>query len=213
MQVRRRWLAVMVVVGLCAPAQLQSQGAMASQSLGQGRFANLHALLEKTLLRLDVLTLDIRVGRATAERLAALIDGQRYSRALADQAARVLIGCDDALARMVFLRNISAEQFLDGIRDNLGHALRAGILSRAQHGAVAASLPQWFAFLRDRGIHQGDVLLYRIRGDTVRTQFWSNQRRLLLDRVDLGAGGRLGLMGGYFAPGSDLREGLLRSLF
>lgn len=177
------------------------------------RFSRLHTLLQKTFLNINVLTLDISVGHETAQRLAELLEGHRYSEELADQAAHVLVACEDATTRTVFLRDIDGDRFLRGLRESLDQALRAGYLSHEQYRAVSESVPQWFSFLHERGIEAGDVLAYRIRGDTVHTQFRDAHGHMLLERTDVGAGGRLGLLGGYFAPGAELRDGLLHSLF
>ena len=211
--VRSIRLSLLIAIALVAPDGHAEPAPPAAGTLATGRFATLHALLEKTFLRIDVLKLDITVGRDTAQRLATLINGRRYSDALADQAAQVLIPCEDALAHVVFLRGISLNQFLTGVRDNLDCALRAGIMTREQHRMVLDSVPSWFGFLRERGIEEGDTLFYRIRGDSVHTQMRDARGHVLLDRTDVGVAGRLGVLGGYLAPGSELREDLLRSLF
>jgi hypothetical protein len=208
----RMFLALCAAV-LMGAAQVHAEVSMESASLAQGRYSTMHALLEKTILRVDVLTLDLRVGPKTAGQLAALIQGHGYTDALADRAAQLLAGCDEAFARIVFRRDVSLSQFFAGVREDLEHGVRSGMLTEAQAAQVSAQLPTWFAPLRDRGIRDGDRMLYRIHGDAVRTQFHAREDKVLFDRVDVGAAGRLGLLGGYFGKGAGLREGLLRSLF
>ena len=56
-------------------------------------------------------------------------------------------------------------------------------------------------------------MFYRIRGDTLRTIYRTVQGETRLDRTDFGRFRRLSVMGGYFAPKSDFRKGLIASLF
>jgi hypothetical protein len=54
---------------------------------------------------------------------------------------------------------------------------------------------------------------YRIRGDTLRTQFLSLEGKLLMDQTDVGPERRRSVLGSYFVRKSDFREGLIKSLF
>lgn len=181
-------------------------------SLAEGPYARMHMLWEKTFLKVDVLTLDVRVGEETAARLGALAGGRSYSKKLADSLAAAALDARDAFVRIRFERNVSLDQFLDGVRDNLRKARDAGIIGAATYDTISSGLPRWFAFLRERGIHDGDRILYRIRGDTLRTAFVAREGDVLLDQTDLGAGRRLAVLGSYFVRGSDFRDGLIRSL-
>lgn len=172
----------------------------------------MHTLLEKTLFQVDVLTLEVCFGPETDARLDSLVTGRGYSEALADSVARVALQATDVRARIEFLRGVGLDRFLDGIRENLGKAREAGIVTGEEYDTIASGLPRWYAFLEERGIREGDVMGYRIRGDTLRTTFRGVSGDTLLDQTDVGASRRLSVLGGYFAPGSDFREGLVRSL-
>jgi hypothetical protein len=208
-----RFASLLAIAAVAPDGHAETSRQPPAEAPAHNRYARLHTLLQKTFLNVNVLTLDMTVGRETAQKLQELLEGHRYSDELADQAARILVGCEEANTRTVFLRDIGASRFMTGLRDSLDQALRAGFMTREQHREVAEQMPVWFAFLRERGIEEGDVLAYRIRGDVVHTQFHDAQGHVLMDRTDVGAGGRLGLLGGYFAPGAELREGLLKSLF
>ncbi|HSM08267.1 MAG TPA: hypothetical protein VLA33_04535, partial [Gemmatimonadota bacterium] len=64
----------------------------------------------------------------------------------------------------------------------------------------------------ERGIRSGDRMLQRVRGDTLRTVYEGADGEVLLDQVDVGPERRLAVLGGYFAPGSDFRQGLVESV-
>jgi hypothetical protein len=179
---------------------------------GAGPHARMHMLLERTIFKVDVLALNIRFGPATAGRFEALLARSLPARELADSTAAVALEADDLLARVEFRRKVRLGQFLDGIRDNLRQASRAGIVTPAEFRSISADLPRWYAFLAERGIRSGDRMYQRVRADTLRTVYVGAGGDSLLDQVDIGPERRLAVLGGYFAPGSDFRVGLVASL-
>lgn len=207
------------VVMAPAAAPLAAQSAVVgtasadTASLGHGPFSRMHTLLEKTIFQVDVLTLDVRFGERDTERIARLARGRSYSDELADSIAGVAIRSQDAWAQIEFKRDVSLDQFLDGVGDNLKRAWEAGVIDRGAYEMVSDGLPRWFAFLEERGIRKGDRIFYRIRGDSLRTRFVGANGAELLDQVDVGPERRRAVLGSYFVRGSDFREGLIESLF
>ena len=63
------------------------------------------------------------------------------------------------------------------------------------------------------GIRQGDLFLYTVRGDTVSTRFIDSDGNTRLDFVRIGPEFRRALMGTYFVPGSNFRDGLMDLVF
>lgn len=168
--------------------------------------------LEKTLFRVDVLALELRFGTGDAGRLRALVAGRRWSRPLADSVAVAAVSARDAVATITFSRDIGLDRFLDGIVDNLRHAVRDGIVADSARARIERGLPEWYAPLAGRDIERGDRMVYRIRGDTLRATYHSVSGEVLVDRVDVGESAPRTVLGGYFARGSDFREGLIRSI-
>lgn len=169
-------------------------------------------LLEKTIFKVDVLTLRLRFGQLTTARLRSLAaDGP--GEATADSIALAALEATDVWARLRFERDVSLSQFLDGVMDNLERAREAGIVSPSEVERLHRDLPRWFGFLDERRIRDRDQLWYRIRGDTLRTLYVGEHGEVLLDQTDVGRGARLAVLGGYFAPDSEFRDGLIRSLF
>lgn len=186
---------------------------MDTTSLGHGPYSRMHTLLEKTIFKVDVLTLDVHVGEEDAQRIERLIGGHGYSAELADSVASVAIQSRDAWARIEFLREVSLDQFVDGVKQDLGRARNARVIRDSDYRTIAEGLPRWFAFLEERRIQKGDQILYRIRGDSLQTRFRSAAGEILLDQIDIGPERRLAVLGSYFVRGSSFRDGLIRSLF
>jgi hypothetical protein len=170
-------------------------------------------LLEKTIFKVDVLTLEVYFGAETAARLETLARDNQLTRDLGDSIAMVGAHSQDAWARMGFVRNVSFGQFTDAIRQNAKHARDEGIILPETFDLIDESLPLWYGFLRERGVLKGDEMMYRIRGDTLRTVYRTVDGETPLDQIDVGPERRLSVLGGFFARKSDFRKGLLESLF
>jgi hypothetical protein len=181
--------------------------------LGRARFGRMHFLLEKTFLNIDVLTVDVRFGDDTAEALRGLAEGRKLDGALVDSLATRAYRAEDAYVEIRFKRDVGLGRFVDAIRTNLARARKAGMIDEESFQNVARNLPRWFAFLEERGIKEGDRILYRVRRDSMRTIYVEREGKVDLDKTDDGSSPRLALLGSYFAPGSDFRDGLVESLF
>lgn len=186
---------------------------IAADSLPGGPYVDMRMLFEKTIFKVDVLTLHIRLNEADAREIERLVRGRRYSDQLADSVADVAIESRDVWARIRFERNVSLGQFLDGTEDNLEKVHKAGIIDESDYDLISKGMPIWYAFLEERGILDEDLMYYRIRGDTLRTQYVGVEGKVLLDQTDVGPERRLAVLGSYFVHGSDFRKGLIKSLF
>lgn len=211
-------LAAMAATSIPA-TPLLGQGVAADTAIAAGTggadsdtFGRMHMLLERTIFKVDVLTLDVRLGPSSADRIEDLLTKPREFGGLSDSVAAAALEANDVLARMEFHRDVGLERFLDGIRDNLRRATQAGIVTPAQFRSISADLPNWYSVLVDRGIRSGDRMYQRVRSDTLRTIYVGADGDVLLDQVDVGPERRLAVLGGYFAPGSDFREGLVASV-
>ena len=205
-------LAVLVCV---SPLAGQAAPEAIDENLGSGPYASMGMLLEKSIFQVDILRLDVRFGPAATGQLDSLIAAagpEADSDELSDAVAAVALEARDALTSIEFRRDVGLARFLQGIRDNLERAEEGGLITPEEYESISRALPEWYAFLRERGIESGDRMLQRIRGDSLRTVYISAAGDTLLDQSDEGAHRRLAVLGGYFAPGSDFREGLVDSL-
>ncbi len=168
--------------------------------------------LEKTIFKVDVLTVELRFDAATDRRLHRAIPTGAMDGASADSIVATVLAAEGAFIRVRFERSISLEQFLDGLQDSARRARDAGIILPATFDDIVARSPVWYGFLRDRRILDGDEMFYRIRGDTLQTVYRGFDGAVLLNQVDVGRQNVLAVLGGYLAPKSDFRKGLLRSL-
>jgi hypothetical protein len=198
-------LALLPAFTLARAVQAQTSG------LGTAPGSHLHMLLEKTLFKVDVLTLDLCVDADAGARISALLARAR-SRALDDSIARAVLAAHEAIGRIRFLRDIDYGTFLDGVIEEQHKAVEAGWLADSTHRAVRAALPDWYSFLENRNIEVGDQLIYRFRADTVKTQYLTPAGEVTMERQQTGEERRASVLTTWLAPGSSFRGGLLQSL-
>ena len=210
-----RW----VVSALILAPLFPTNGALFAQTaprqdeeLGELATGRMHALLERTFLRVDVLTLDLCFDRATARAIAeALAPGSEDSDAVEDAVAEAALGASEAVGVLEFKRGITLEQFLEGVSEDHVRAVEAGFLADSTRQALQRALPRWYEFLANRRILEGDQIRYRFFPDSVRTTFVGAGGETLLDRVSVGRERRASILGAYFAPGGSLRDRLIES--
>ena len=181
--------------------------------LGNSRYAVMETVLEKTIFKVDVLRLEVRVDTATARRLESLVRSAHRSQEVEDPIALAVLAAPHAIARVTFERNISLKQFLDAVEDGMQKTADAGWLSEEEFLDINGWMPRWFGFLAEDGIRDGDVITYRLSGDTLRKVYRTVAGEIPLDEILVGRKHRYGVLGAYFAPKSSFRKKLLRSLF
>jgi hypothetical protein len=176
----------------------------------------LHAVLERTIFKVDVVALELWLGPATLGLgLAAsgpLAPGDDPAAVVRDDLARVVADSREARAVMVFQRNVSLQRFLAGVMQDMRRARDAGLVSAAGYDAVSAGLPVWLAPLAEQGLRRGDRFRQTVVGDTLRTVVQRHGGAIVVDQTDVGAAHRRALLGSFVAPGSGLRDQLLDGL-
>lgn len=193
-----------------APAQVEEA------SLGLGPWACAGMLLEKTIFNVDVLELTLRFDTATAGRLhdaAAREAGNGEEReALADRLVELVLEADEVLVRTRFRRNISLDQFVDGAEESIELALAADMVPEEAARATVSGMREVYGGFAERGFRKDDCLWYHIRGDELHIVVEGAGGEILDEVRSRSPHVRGATLGGYLAPGSDFRDGLLRSL-
>ncbi|HSJ14507.1 MAG TPA: hypothetical protein VK939_08830, partial [Longimicrobiales bacterium] len=200
--------ALLAALAMPAPAGAQ----FVDYEVGVTPASHMRTVLQKTFLKVDVLSVDICFDVPTAGRMAATAARGRLRGAAADAITRAALDGDLAVARVAFLRDIPLGDFLDGIDQDLRNAVAGGLVPDSVYRVLAAGLPVWFAPLDRRGLRKGDVLVYEMQPEAVRTIHVSREGKVLLDRTESGRALRNSPLAAWLAPGSPFRAGLLESL-
>ena len=181
--------------------------------LASGPYSTMQTLLERTIFQVNVVDLTLRYDSATTARIRGAVEGREYSESVADTVAAAVLTAHNVNAHLDFRRDIGLDRFLESVRENMAAARDAGMLADSAFRRFEGELRGWYSALEGRGVKDGDITRYRIRGDSLRVVYRSEAGDTLIHRTDVGEQHRRAVIGGYLAPGVDFREGLVRSLF
>ena len=179
--------------------------------LAAGPYSSMQTLLERTIFQVNVVDLTLRYDSATAARIRRAVEGREYSGSLADTVAAAVLDARNVNAHLDFRRDIGLDRFLESVRENMAAARDAGMLADSAFRRFEDELPGWYSALEGRGVKDGDITRYRIRGDSLWVVYRSAEGDTLISRTDVGEQHRRAVIGGYLAPGVAFREGLVRS--
>ncbi len=200
-------LTLALTAGVAWAAGIPSLGELAS-----GKFSRMHMLLEKTILNVDVALIDVAVDKGTQAKFKRVASGKSYSPALEAKLAKIALNADNAVIQLKFVRSVSLNQWIDGVRESLKKAQNAGLIKPSLRKQVSDGLPRWFKPVKARGFKDGDRIIYRVTPDSLRSVAVTKGGKVLVDRTDKGADKPDMVLASYFAPGTDYRELLLKSL-
>jgi hypothetical protein len=178
--------------------------------LAQGPYSHMQMLLEKFYV--DVATVEVRVDKPTQTRFAELAKGQSYSAKLEQDLAAYAFGAQRAVVQTSFKMSISFSNWIGVLRDNLKQARKAGLITADIEKRIGQDLPQRLAGLKDRGYEKDDRFIYSVTPHAVQVAVFSKSGQVLANFTEKDMGARRAVMACFFAPNSDYRKPLLRSL-
>ena len=181
-----------------------------SERPGRGR---LEFLLERTLLKVDVVQLTIVVDETTAAEVDSLVAGRERTKDLEHAVATRYLEVRYADIELEFRMSISHERFLDGALETTKRVVKADLIGEESAERIDADLAARFSFLEDSGVREGDRLRYILRGDSIATRYVAADGETRLDDLRVGPERRLRLLGSYFVPKTNFRDGLLDAVF
>lgn len=181
--------------------------------LATGPYSTMEMLLERTIFKANVLRAEVTVGEQTQAKLKNLAEGKSYSQQVNNEVARTLVDAQDMRVRIEFVRDISFDQYMDAVTDNMKCAQKTKFISEEQYKDSTQRIRENLSALKDRGVKSGDVLIYELKDNKVETTYLANGEKPVASYVREGEGARYTLLGSYFAPCSDFRDKLVQSLF
>ena len=208
-------VSLVLVAGLGASPRAQAPSGLpdlATAALASGPYSHMHMLLEKTILGIDVLTVDVRLGEQTRRQVEQIVSGASGPSPREQEIVAAVLDADQVLVTLEFKRNVSFNLWLRGVRDSLQRARDAQLIEPQTFRSVSEGLPAWFRAKAERGFATGDRIIYRGYPDRMHTLVVSAAGDVIVDRLDEGVTGRRAMLAGYFAPGTDFRKPLVASL-
>lgn len=209
----RAWAWLPVFAALALFTGMARADAGGDRRLAAGPFAVLQGALKKTMFRVEVARVQIRVDPETQRKLAILTEGRKSSPALEAGAVQAVMHARDVLITSEVRHDIPFDRYRRAVYADLRAAHASGMVSEDAYWSVARLLPQWLRTLADRGVRNGDRFMCRLSPGSVRVLYRGAEGRTLVDaRIPNGAAGRA-VLASYLAPDSSFRQELLSSLF
>jgi hypothetical protein len=204
--------AALVCTCLSLGASAAGVPALDAPGLARGPYSSMHMIVEKTFLNLDVAEIDVRTSARLQSALADVAAGKAYSDALEAQLVKVLLEADHLVIQVKFLRDASFSRWLDAAQESLVKVARSGLVPADECKRVSSSLGQWFKAFEKDGFHKGDRFVYDVRPGLLRTVAVTAAGKPIVDRTGRDELSSRVLLATYFAPGSDYRTPLVKSL-
>jgi hypothetical protein len=170
-------------------------------------------LLKKSLLRIEVLRLRLILDEQTGRDVEKILSGWKRTRDLENAAAARYLEARSANVTLDLLRSVSYKQFIDGSLKTQKRISSFGLFDEATGEAIANDTASRYAFLRERGMERGDRIHYVLRGDSLFSSYTRADGTVELNDIRVGPERRLSLLGGYFVPKTNFRDGLIDQLF
>ena len=170
-------------------------------------------LLKKTLLKVEVLRLRLILDEQTGRDVEEILSGRKRTRDLENAAAARYLEARSADVTLELLRSVPYKRFIDGFSKTQGRISSFGLFDEATGEAIANDTALRFAFLKERGMERGDRIHYVLRGDSLFSRYTRADGTVELDDIRVGPERRLSLLGGYFVPKTNFRDGWIDQLF
>ena len=200
-------LAAVLLAGSVSPASA------ASSVLAVGPYAVLQGVLKKTIFKVEVARVQVRVDQVTQRKLASIAHGRKQTTGLADGAVRAVMATNQAVISAEIRRNVPYDKYVESTHEDLKRARASGLASEAAFGSVTRLLPEWFRAFEGRGMRTGDRFVCSVGPASMRVVYTAADGRKLVDRRIAGHDPGRAILASYFAPGSGFRKDLLKSLF
>lgn len=203
----------LIALLLCTTAAATAAAQPKQAGLAAGPYSVLQGVLKKTVFRVEVARVQIRVDRETQHDLAELTEGRKRTRALSEGAVRTVLGTKQALITAELRRNVPFDRYVESAYKDLADARKSGLVSQDSYWMIARLLPEWFRAFEDRGARKGDRFLCRLTPTSMRVVYTTASGRKLIDRTVRGRDPGRAVLASYLAPGSNFRDELIDSLF
>jgi hypothetical protein len=177
-----------------------------SAGLGQWPCSVHSFLYEVTFFKIDVAMIEYQLDQETATRTAAISEKFAFNEFTLEKVGNIFFQAETIAFSMDLQRDASCGRVLKGMLSNLERARESGVISKAEHELVSTGLPGLLAPHEERGVLEGDILMFRVQPDGVRVILLGVDGTVLVDSLESGSAWTQGIKGIFLGRGSKLRE-------
>jgi len=177
-----------------------------SEGLGQSPNAVHSFLFEVTFMKIDVAVIEYQLDEHTAAKVSSITNAGEINESLKNRVAETLLASEAIAISMDVQRDTNSGKIMKGMGKNLTRALESELISQAEHDQVLERLTALLSVDEERGILEGDRLMYRVQPDAVRVFLLGVDGKLLVDSLESGPAWTKGIKGIFLGPDSKLRD-------
>ena len=202
-------LAILIISGTA----MASQGVLDEWSAGLGQSPNsvFSFLLEVSFMKIDVAVVECQVNEETAAIVASITGEGEMDDARKDLVGDTLLASETIALSMNLQRDTSSGRLLKAMSVNLEKAVKSELISNEEFDLVSKRLEVLLDLDEERGVLEGDRLMYRVEPGVVRILLLGVDGDLLLDSREPGLAWTKGIRGAFLGPESKLREKLVEA--
>ncbi len=182
-----------------------------NEGLGQSPNAVHSFLFEVTFMNIDVAIVEYQLDAETAALVSTAIGEGDPNDSCMDRVGEILLAAETIAFSMDMQRDTSSGRLLKGMLLNLERAWKSGLISESEHVLVSERLKVILGTQKERGVLEGDKLMYRVRSDGVRVGLLGVDGELLVDSLEAGTAWARGIKGVFVGPNSKLRDKLVEA--
>jgi len=184
-----------------------------NEGLGQAPNSVHSFLFEVTFMNIDVAIVEFQLDAQTATLVTAITAEGDANDSRMDRVGDTLLAAETIAFSMDIQRDTSTGKLLKGMLLNLERAWKAELISESEHELVSERLRAIFTLHDERGIQEGDKLMYRVQPDGVRVILLGVDGEILEDSYETGLAWTKGIKGIFVGPNSKLREKLVEAVW
>ncbi len=184
-----------------------------SEGLGQTPNAVHSFLFEVTFMNIDVAIVEFQLDAQTATLVSTITAEGDPNDSRMDRVGDILLAAETIAFSMDIQRDTSTGKLLKGMLLNLERAWESELISESEHELVSERLRAIFTQHDERGIQEGDKLMYRVQPDGVRVILLGVDGEILEDSLESGPAWTKGIKGVFVGPNSKLREKLVEAVW
>jgi hypothetical protein len=202
------WLALtcLSIVGAAAAEMPLATG------VGADDRSRLSMFFEVTFMKIDVAEIEAWLTPSTAEEAAAIIASTDDRDDARDGIADAVLRADTLLISMEYARDSDHGRLMKGVRNGFEAAMKSDLITEETMERMYEEMSPIFDVMLERGVLEGDRLVYRVDGDDLKVLYVDPEGTTLVEAAYSGPDWVTGMKGAFFGEKSRFRKKLARSL-
>lgn len=197
----------------CVPMTVGRSAEMPlAMGVGDGVDARLAMHFEVTFMKIDVADIEAWLPPPTAARVAEVIATEENEGEARDLIAAEVLAADTLLISMEYARDSNHGRLMKGVRNGFQAARKSELVTEAWMEQMYGEMAPIFDPLVERGVLEGDRLVYRIDGDQLRVLYVDPAGTTLVESTFSGPEWTIGAKGAFFGEKSRFRKKLVQSV-